>query len=183
MRRVLMVSCAAAVMAARGLAAGDALDTRVTIAFSNAAAADVITQLASAAGVKAEIGAGAMRPVTITLTNVRLMTALNAVCENALCTWRLSGALKVTPLPSEASAALPARLSFQLSEVPPAEVFRAIGTAIGAPVTIEPSLPNDPVTLNFKDAPTPEVLNILCNMLQCSWDFDAQRGLRVVQKR
>ena len=69
---------------ARAAWAADALDARVTIAFADTKAADVIDALASAAGIKAEIGAGAMRPVTITLTNVKLATALNAVCDNAL---------------------------------------------------------------------------------------------------
>jgi hypothetical protein len=176
--------CVAGVVAfaPRDSLAADALDARVTIAFSNAAAADVIATLAAGAGLKAEVAPGAMRPVTITLTNVRLGTALNAVCENALCTWRLAGPLKVTPLPSEASASLPARVSFQLWDVAPTEVFRALAAAIGAPVTIEPGLPADPVSFNFKDAPTPEVLNILCNMLNCRWDFDAQRGLRVLHR-
>jgi hypothetical protein len=167
----------------RAAGAADPLEARVTIAFSQAAAADVIGALAAAAGVKAEIAAGSMRAVTITLTNVKLGTALNAVCENAWCSWRLAGSLKVTPLPSESSALLPPRVSFELWDVSPTDVFRALASAIGAAITIEPSLPSDPVSFNFKNAPTPEVLNTLCSMLQCSWDFDPQRGLRVMQKR
>ena len=54
------------------------------------------------------IGTGTMRPVTVTLTNVKLRTALDAICDNALCSWRFDRSLHVTPLPSEASALLPA---------------------------------------------------------------------------
>lgn len=68
-------------------------------------------------------------------------------------------------------------------DTPASDVFRAIGAAIGVPVTIGPRLPNDPVSFAFKDTPTAEVLNILCNVLQCAWDFDPERGLRVMQKR
>jgi hypothetical protein len=168
---------------ARDACAADALDARVTIAFSNASAADVITSIATAAGLKADIASGPMRPVTITLTNVRLATALNAVCDNALCTWRLAGSLKVTPLPSEASAALPTRLSFEVDDLSPIDAFRALAVAIGVVLTIEPQLPSDTITLRFKDAPTPEVLNTLCEAMHCSWDFDLQRGLRVTKKR
>jgi hypothetical protein len=100
-----------------------------------------------------------------------------------LCSWHLSAALIVTPLPSESSALLPPRVSFELWDVSPTDVFRALAAAIGAAVTIEPGLPNDPVSFNFKNAPTPEVLNMLCNLLHCAWDFDPARGLRVVQKR
>jgi hypothetical protein len=100
-----------------------------------------------------------------------------------LCSWQFSGLLKVTPLPSESSALLPPRVSFELWDVSPTDVFRALASAIGAAVTIEPGLPNDPVSFNFKNAPTPEVLNMLCNMLHCAWDFEPARGLRVMQKR
>ena len=187
MRRLLILLCGGAMgmfaLAVRGAAAADPLEARVTISFSSAPAAHVIERLAAAAGVKAEIAAGSMRPVTITLTNVKLVTALNAVCDNALCTWRLAGSLKVTPLPSEGSALLPPRISLALWDVSPTDVFRALGAAIGAAVTIEPSLATDPVSFNFKDVQTAEALNLLCNMLQCAWDFDPQRGLRVMQKR
>lgn len=164
-------------------AAADMLDARATISFADARAGDVINALAAAAGVKADVAAGAMRPVTITLTNVKLATALNAVCDNALCTWRYDGTLKVTPLPSAASAQLPQRVSLELYDVPPTDVFRALSSTIGAAIAIEPGLPNDPVSFNVKNAQTAEVLSMLCGMLQCSWDFDPQRGLRVMQKR
>ena len=187
MRRLLIVLCLGTIgvfpLAVHDAAAADSLEARVTISFSNAPAADVIERLAAAAGLKAEIAAGTMRPVTITLTNVKLVTALNAVCENALCTWRRAGSLKEMPLPSEGSALQPPRVSLALWDVSPTDVFRALGAAIGAVVTIEPSLPNEPVSFNFKDMATAETLNKLCNMLQCAWDFDPQHGLRVMQKR
>jgi len=171
MRSRFLGMVAVAVMGLVGVGASptDSLDARVTAAFTNASAADVIRTLTSAAGLKMEVGAGAMRPVTITLTNVRLGTALNAVCENALCSWLFDGAIKVTPLPSEDGAQLPTRVSFALWDVAPTDVFRALGAAIGAVVTIEPGLPNDPVSFQFHDASTAAVLNTLCNMLRCSW--------------
>ena len=54
--------------------------------------------------------------------------------------------------------------------------------AFNVALTVEPGLPNEPVSLNFKSAPTAQVLDMLCNMLQCAWDFDPNRGLRVTQK-
>jgi hypothetical protein len=182
---ILVGSVWVASTGAHAAAPTDPLEARVTIDYRSAPAADVIRTLAAAAGLAVEIGVGTLRPVTITLTNVKLGTALNALCDNALCSWsRLSGSpLKVTPLPSEKAALLPARVSFTLHDTPASDVFRAIGAAIGAAVTIEPGLPTEPVSFAFKDAPTAEVLNILCNMLQCAWDFDPERGLRLMQKR
>ena len=39
------------------------------------------------------------------------------------------------------------------------------------------------VSMNVKNAPTPAVLNIPCGMANCAWDFDPDRGLRVMRKR
>jgi len=69
-----------------------------------------------------------------------------------------------------------------LWDTPVSDVFRAIGAAIGVPVTIEPGLSSDLVSLRFNDAMTPEVLNMLCNQMKCAWDFDPERGLRVMKK-
>jgi len=123
--------------------------------------------------------------VTITLTNVKLRTALDAVCDNALCSWHLiaGSPLKVTPLPSEGSASLPVRVSFSVDGTAPGDLFRALAAAIDVPLTVEPSLPSEAISINFKNASTAEVLNLLCNMLQCAWDFDRVRGLRITQKR
>jgi hypothetical protein len=168
---------------AHAAAQPDPARVRVTIDYRAAPAADVIAALAAAAGVPLELGAGAMRPVTITLTNVRLRTAIDAVCDNALCSWLLMGTLRVTPLPSEKSAALPQRVSFTLHDTAVSDVFRALAAAIDVQVTIDSTLPNELVSFSFKDAPTPEVLNILCGMAQCAWDFDPDRGLRVTRRR
>ena len=184
MKRIAIVMILGLWMApAHAAAQADLFNVRVTIDYRTAPAADVIAALAAAAGVPLELGAGNMRPVTITLTNVRLRTAIDAVCDNALCSWHLASTLKVTPLPSEKSAALPPRVSFTLRDTPVSDLFRALAAAIDVQVTIESSLPNELVSMSFKDAPTPEVLNILCGMAQCAWDFDPDRGLRVTRKR
>jgi len=174
-------------------AAPDPLDVRVTIDYRNAQAAEVIGALARAAGFDVDIAPGELRPVTITLTNVRLGTALNAVCDNASCTWRLQflsttpvplqGVLKVTPIANDRSASLPPRVSFDLRDTPASDVFRALAAAIDIPVTVDPDLATGAVNLSFKNAATADVLNMLCEMQKCDWSFDPSYGLRVTKKR
>lgn len=184
MRRLVMLTIAGCLSApAAGAAGQDPLDVRVTIDFRNAPASEVIGTLARGAGLPLEIGAGTLRPVTITLTNVKLGTALNAVCENAACSWRFQGTLRITPVPNDRSASLPPRVSFELRDTQASDVFRALAAAIDVPLTIEPSLSSQPVSFAFKNAPTAQVLNILCGVQRCEWDFDPARGLRVTQKR
>ena len=179
---MLMIVMCGSWTAAR--AADGPLDARVTIDYRNAAATEVITALARGAGLSLEVGSGTLRPVTITVTNVKLSNVLNALCDNALCLWRLDGrTLRITPLPSEKSAALPSRVSFELRDTTATDVFLALANAIGVQVTIEPSLGSELVSLSFRNAATADVLNLLCNLQHCEWDFDPTRGLRVTQKR
>lgn len=166
------------------MAADGPLDARVTIDYRNAPGATVITALGQSAGLSVQVGSGTLRAVTITLTAVRLSNALNALCDNALCTWRLdAGVLRITPLPAEAGAALPARVSFELHDTPATDFFSALAAAMGVPVTIEPSLSGEPVSFTFKNMATVDVLNLLCNVQHCDWKFDPMHGLRVTQKR
>ena len=177
----LLAACASGTLA---VAAEGPLDARVTIDYRNAAGADVITSLARGAGLSVQIGAGSLRPVTLTVTNVKLVNVMNALCDNALCLWQLNGrTLRITPLPSESSAALPERVSFELHDTTATDVFLALAAAIGVQVTIEPSLGSELVSLSFKNAATADVLNMLCNLQKCDWDFDPVRGLRVTQKK
>jgi hypothetical protein len=65
---------------------------------------------------------------------------------------------------------------------PPDSPDASVATAVGTPIAIEPGLPSEPVSFNFRKAPTAEVLNVLCSAMQCAWDFDSVRGLRVMAK-
>ena len=42
---------------------------------------------------------------------------------------------------------------------------------------------NQPIRVQLKNAPTANVLSMLCAFHNCEWDFDAVRGLRVTPKR
>jgi hypothetical protein len=114
---------------------------------------------------------------------VGLATALNAVCENASCAWRLQGALTVSPIGNEGGASLPPSVSFDLQDTPASEVFRAVAAAINVPVTIDLDQSGAPISLKLKNAATADVLNMLCEIQHCEWSFDAVRGLRVSRKR
>lgn len=158
----------------------DPLQARVSIAYRDAPATDIITALATAAGLTVEFEAGALRPVTVTLTNVRLGTALAAVCENADCVWRLEGALKVSPAATRRPLVLPKMVSFAVYDVPAREVFRALAAALDVPLSIETSLSDEPATIRLSNAAPADALNLLCRSARCQWRFDPDRGLRVM---
>lgn len=158
------------------------LDARVTINYRHAAAADVLRALAAAAGLTLELGPGELRPVTITVTDVKLGTALAAVCENARCTWSLGGALRVTPIPDGERGGLPTAVSFDVYDTPVRDVFLALAAASGVAVIVDPQVSGEPVTLRYKNAAASEVLDKLCGMHSCTWTFDPTSGLRVTKR-
>lgn len=180
----MMTALVGVPLAAQTASPADPLQSRVTIDYRESPAANVIGDLAAAAGLKVEIGSGTLHPVTITLTNVKLGTALNAVCENASCVWRLQGTLSVTSVPSNRMASLPALVSFEVRDTPVSDFFRALAAAMDVPVTVDPALSGEPNrNWKFKNTATVDVLNFLCKMHNCQWDFDPVRGLRVTRKR
>ena len=75
-------------------------------------------------------------------------------------------------------------MSFEVRDTPAGNVFRALATAIGVPVTVDLAPSSGLLSLSFKNAPTATVLDMLCRELNnCQWDFDAVRGLRVTRKQ
>ena len=161
------------------------LDMRVSVQFVNGKPVEILQVLAKAAGLALEAPAAPLQPVTLTVTNVRLRTALDAICDNAACTWRLEGTtIKVAAAGGTNSdtsgGTLPPIVSIALEEVAVPDVFRAIGAAIGIEVVIEGQPQRPPLTVKFTNSQTPGVLDFLCKNAGCVWEFDGPtRQLRV----
>jgi hypothetical protein len=180
----ITVLLAALIMAAAPQVSGQAqpptmispLDLRVTIEFRSRPALDVLRTLSEAAALTPDFGPGALLPVTIALTNVRLETALTAVCENAGCAWELRDRrLKVTPMPIAAGLTLPRAVSIALSDASTLDVFRALATALNLELSIEGELPDRPVSIKFNNAAPAAVLNFLAQNAQCAWQIEPGR--------
>ena len=157
------------------------LDMRVSVQYVNGKPADILQVLAKAAGLTVEVSSSDLRPVTLTLTNVRLRTALDAICDTAACAWKLDGTtIKVTSSGTPAASGLPPLVSVALDQVAVPDVFRAIGAAVGVAVVIEGRVERPPVTVKFTNAQTSAVLDHLCKNAGCTWEYDnGSRQLRV----
>jgi hypothetical protein len=152
------------------------LDLRVTIEFRSRPALDVLRTLSEAAALTPDFAPGSLLPVTIALTNVRLETALTAVCENAGCAWELRDRrLKVTPMPIAAGVTLPHTVSIALSDASTLDVFRALATTLNLELSVEGELPDRLVSIRLNNASPAAVLNILAQNAQCSWQIEPGR--------
>lgn len=187
MRRVFRFLMALAVLvSATPLAAGQTasraspLDVRVTVAYRNRPASEVLSTLTRAAGLTVAVATGELLPVTLALTNARLETALNAVCENASCRWTLRDrTVTVTPMPIEPGT-LPRAISLALSEASVRDVFHALAAALNLQLELDGELPTSPVTITFRNAPPEHVLNFVAMAARCSWEF--QPGRLIVRR-
>lgn len=157
------------------------LDMRLSVQYVNAKPEDILKVLVKAAGLTVEASSPDLRPVTLTLTNVRLRTALDAICDTAACVWKLDGTtIKVTSSGTPAASGLPPLVSLALDEVAVPDVFRAIGAAVGVAVVIEGRLERPPLTVKFTNAQTSTVMDFLCKNAGCTWEYDnGSRQLRV----
>ena len=150
------------------------LEMRVSVQYNNSDAAEMLRVLAKAAGLEVEVPSTTLQRVTITLTNVRLRTALDAICDTAACSWRLDGTiLKVAPAgTANTTAQLPPTISIEADQVAVKEVFRAIGAVLGVPVTVEGSVEAPPLTVKFTNASTQTVLDFMCKNAGCTWTYN-----------
>lgn len=169
------------------------LDTRVSIRYENASAMEVLSALARAGNatqIRVPDKIERLLPVTVTLTNVTLRTALDAVCENAGCRWRVVRsdaapgqyvlAVDVAS-PDDPVTSIPKKVSLAMSKAPLLSVFRALAASIKVSLIVETDLPESGVsTWSLQDADLTGVLKLLCEIGNCSWQLNEKnRTLRV----
>ena len=152
------------------------LEVRVTINYRNRPALEVLQVLTQAAGLTSDVASGTLLPVSIAMTNVRLETALSALCESASCQWSLNGgSVAVIPIPIDAATQLPPTISIALAGASIREVFQGLAAALHAQLELEGELPTRPVSITFRNAPPANVLNFLAQTAGCSWRFEPGR--------
>jgi hypothetical protein len=143
-----LLSLFAAVTAAPALAQ-DTLAKKVTIDVNAATPVSVFTAVATASGAHftVTVDPAVTEPVDITIRNVTVKTALNAICESIGCQWTLTGSrLVVKPGVGLVIGVL----------TPPGsgpEGAKARATAASAQVVLDALKQKLPSDLNFHDAP------------------------------
>ena len=70
----------------------------------------------------------------------------------------------------------------RVQDTAPREVFRALATALGVPLSIDMTLSDEPTSFRLSNTATIDALNLLCALNQCQWTFDPDRGLRLLAK-
>ena len=132
-----------------------------------AKAEEVLRSLANAASLKLEMISEELSPVNITLTNVRVRTALDAVCENAGCKWTIDEK----------------NVSVHLDSAAFEQAFRTLASFLQVAIVFEGKLPVYSVTLEMKGMPTSQLLDGLCKAANCTWRFEPEHKRLVISSK
>jgi hypothetical protein len=141
--------------------AQDALTKKVTLDVNAAAPASVFKAVASASGASftVTVDPAVTEPVDISVRNVSVKTALNAICESIGCQWTLSGnVLVVKPLTSFA-------IGVVQQDVRGAAVDKEKASA-RAQVVLNALKQKLPADMTFENAPLGEVSKRLSEVLK-----------------
>ena len=186
--RCVFAVCLLAGWATPAAAQADAsLNKLVSLDFENARAVDVLKAIATSASLNFVIGsedltsialAGEDWPakITIKLTDVRVRTALDAVCESAGCKWTVTqgdpAMLKVTRTRADRPLDIKANLSIHLKSTLFEQAFRTLANYLQLEIAIDGKLPVKSVTLQIKEGTTTTLLDALCKAAQCTWRIE-----------
>ena len=171
----LAITLAAAVPAS----GASGLDQRISLDLEGAGLEETLRSFGAVLQADAvEIDPEVSGTVTIHLENVRVETALDAVCEGAGCAWLLvDGELVITSLGDEpagdraaAEGALDQRVDLDLADAELQETLRTFGRIVQVPVSVDPAIQGR-VTVRIEDTPVRKVLDRLCEDHGCRWEL------------
>lgn len=112
--------------------------------------------------------------ITLHLENVRVETALNAVCESAGCAWILGHGVLTVHLAAEDRAAaeigLDERVDIDLADADVQETLQALGRILRVPVSVDPAL-DGRMDVQVQDVPIRQLLDQICKIEGCRWEL------------
>jgi type II secretory pathway component GspD/PulD (secretin) len=164
------------------------LNSMVSLDFENARTLDVLKSLATSASLNIVIPEEdwASR-ITIKLTDVRVRTALDAVCESAGCKWSVTdgqpGLLKVTRIRGDRKLDLKANVSIHLTSTLFEQAFQMLAGYLQMDIVFDGKLPVKSVTLQIKEGTTTTLLDALCKAANCTWRIDPEAKRLVISAK
>lgn len=188
--RTVFVPCALLVLSlvlAAPAAAQPALDERISLELKDAEVDQVLGSFGAILKREARIDPEIAGTLSIELHNVRLETALQAVCESVGCVWRMDartlrfapdpdhvppkGRPGVAAKPSPAPGGLEDLIDISLLDADVRETLNSFGTISGLPVVIDEGIEGE-VSLELTDAPAKKALDAVCEMHGCEWGVE-----------
>ena len=195
---LLSLAAPAATLAGQS-AATEPLAERISLDLVDAQANDVLQSFSSLLEVPVEILDRELenRAVSIRLKEVKVGTALTAVCESIGARWERQGkrfVVRVDPEsppvlaapPAHAAASTDARLeeplSLKLKEAAAHDVLKSFAKILSAELEMDERLSNIPITIELIEIPARQALDEICSAIRCWWDLTAGEAPTLVIK-
>lgn len=163
------------------LGAQPELDERISLELEDADVGQVLESLGSILEREVEVDPAIGGTISIELHDVRVETALTAVCESAGCVWNLDARrLRMSPDPSHPPAkprprptrtGLDEPIDMELKDASLGETLRAFGSIAELPVILDDGVDQDAkVTVQLASTPAGQALDVICRMNGCAWE-------------
>jgi type II secretory pathway component GspD/PulD (secretin) len=157
------------------------LDERLSLELEDADVREVLESFGTILEREVDIASEIEGKVSIEVHNVRLETALDALCDTAGCRWRMDARRllfspdpnyvppRPIPAPQPSPAGLDERIDIDMKDADVRETLQSFGMIAGLPVEIEDGV-SGKVTVHLRDIPAREALDALCGIQGCVWE-------------
>lgn len=157
------------------------LDDKISLDLDGAAFSDVLKTLEELSGFKIAIRSrGPVGPITLNVQNVRLRTALDAVCDGLSATWALDSrsnpATIHVDVPSgsgdrDETLTLDQPITLRLADADARDVLRSCARLLGVRTEMSTGVCGT-VTLDARETPLSRFLDEVCRQSHCRWNLD-----------
>lgn len=168
------------------------LDERISLELEDAPAGMVLGSFGSILKREAQVDPKIDGTISIELHNVRVETALQAVCESVGCLWRMDAkSLRFVPDPDHvppkgrlavdedttpAPGGLDDLIDISLLDADVRETLTSFGRISGHPVVIDEEI-EGVISLELTNAPARKALDAVCEVHDCVWEVvESEQG-------
>lgn len=144
--------------------------------------------LARANGLQFTLDPNVDGEVTVRLSNVRLKTALDAICDSIGCTWKVEAGqtprLHVQAIAGGKPSKLPIDevIDIKITDADAHDFLKTLAMMMGAELDLDPAVTGK-VSLTLEKTPLRKGLDALCHAVQCRWSYDSSRKLLKVVRQ
>lgn len=169
-----------------------ALQARTSLDLDGARLADVLKTLEQLSGCRFTVTPrGPTGPITLNVQNVRLRTALDAICDGLGGTWNIDARSMPATVHIDIPETSPRRddaisidqpITLRLADADLRDVLRSCARLLGVRVDMTAGVCGT-VTLDVRKSPLSKLLDEACRQTHCSWRLDSSANesvLRVV---
>ncbi|HEX2224257.1 MAG TPA: hypothetical protein VHN15_08620 [Thermoanaerobaculia bacterium] len=164
------------------------LNTRISLKVTKAAPQEVLQTFGKLMSIEVEVDPEITKPLTLQVEQVTVKTALNATCESVGCKWWIQDDKILRAVPSteaghpvsQSGDPLKKKIMVELTDVDARAFFTSFSKVVSDGLSMDPAV-NGKLTINVRDRPIAEILDMACAQLQCRWRLATEDGNPILE--